>query len=402
MENCHTEDHVASNGFELQCVLKKAAQGSTISKEARPRPCNLCGSVQSHIILQGHKRVHSPRHLVIYRYCLRCSFIFLDLDYDQWLSTYYRDCREHSSLEELRQYADQEEEETWSVIQDVERVYPSIREGHGKVAADIGAGAGGSLRVYRSMGWHVTGVEAGKRQVEFAKTSEGLNVQCGIYSDISFEPETIDWIHCYHTLEHLTQPYRALRCFYRHLKPKGLLYVEVPNVIDTSIYQLGFDHLSMFSPGTLRQSLEACGFQVLHLCDRSHYPTFGIGFLCRKMERSSTGDQTADLDGPYISLSSISPWSPDHWFPLQWKLWYAFYIGRGREALTWRAPIGLLKELVKPFLKPLVMSLVRTFEGLTHSKSQLQNPVSSQEGQESWPGRAEATTSGKEFEAGSK
>lgn len=304
--------------------------------------CNLCGASDSRVLLTGRKRIHSPQHLVIYRYCMRCSFVFLDLDYDLWIPTY--EYQVSSQDDVYFEGGDRQQDgEAVSVIEDVARVYPAIRDGRGRTVADIGAGVGGSLRPYRAMGWNVTGVEYGRPQALYAQRN-GIPVKNELYQASTYPPGSLDFIHCYHVLEHLALPYAAIRNFHTHLKTGGYLYVEVPNVLDTSIYQLGFGHVTMFSPTTLSQTLTAAGFDVISQLDRSNCGTFGMGFLCRASERQpAVGEDTS-----YLPVAALGRWQKDARPRVWWRSWYAFHIGRGREALTWRAPVKMAWRLYRP------------------------------------------------------
>lgn len=310
--------------------------------------CNLCGSSQSRILLSAEKRVHAPQHVVTYRYCTRCSLVYLDLDYEEWMPRYVE---AHGAYDKAyhRSYFDQEAEETASVIEHLESIWPQIRQGQARAMADVGAGAGGSLSTFHSLGWRVTGVEPGRAQAEFARASNGLELKQEPYREATFPPDSLDLLYAYHALEHLPRPYEALRNFYRHLKPGGKLYVEVPNVMDTCITQLGFGHVSLFSPRTLTQSARLGGFEVLRCLDRSRFPTFGIGLFCEK-PREDRRNGTPDAEPAYAPIGPS--WKRDPEWILRWKLWYAFHAGRGREALSWRVPLRLLWKVGRSLWAP--------------------------------------------------
>lgn len=307
---------------------------------ATPPPCNLCGHLESRVLLDAPKRVHAPQHRVVYRCCRRCSFVFLDLDYAQWLPTYEQDMAERSPAE-LSAYSDQEEKETAAVLQDLGRVEPSLLEGCSRKVADIGAGAGGSLRVFQSLGWQAVGIETARCPALHARETLGLDMRNERYTPHSFSESSLDWIYCYHTLEHLPRPYQTLTHFRRHLKPGGLLYVEVPDVRDVNVYHMGFGHISMFTKPLLEQTLATCGFQLLHTLDRSHAPSsFGPGFLCCK-----TGSASEAPEAEFLSING--GWRKDAALDLKWRLWFGFHAGRGREAVSWKAPLRLARAGLK-------------------------------------------------------
>lgn len=357
------------NGVDRGSVLDWADGGLPAVAAGQHTCCNLCGSEESRIVLRAHKRVHAPQHLVIYRRCSRCSFVFLDLDYERWLPT-YEALMARASDDELRRYALIEEEETWSVVRDLERVYPAIRTGRGRAMADIGCGAGGGLRVYRSLGWQAMGVECASEPAAFARSSGGFEVKTERYTRASLPEGSLDFLYCYHTLEHLPQPYRALSDFYWHVRPGGLLYVEVPDVKDVNVYTLGFGHVSMFSRRTLRQALDACGFEVLQRFDRSDCPdSFGIGVLCRKPER----DGAQGREGAYLPQERLASWWKDSFLTLRWSLWYAFHVGRGRDAVSWRACVGIPWVAAKVVLQ---RSFPRMFHALRAARDKLPVKIS--------------------------
>lgn len=52
-----------------------------------------------------------------------------------------------------------------------------------------------------------------------------------------FEPDTVDEVHMYHVIEHLTQPdaVELLKDIFSVLKPGGLIAIECPNIIKCAV-----------------------------------------------------------------------------------------------------------------------------------------------------------------------
>jgi len=321
--------------------------------------CNLCGSDDLRIILNEYKADLRPPQ-VIYLYCNHCSFLTLNLDYEEWLPTYESGLQESDDVY-FRRYSIQETSETWSVINDLltlKKYYPQevayIINGDNKVIADIGCGVGGSLRAYQTLGWQTTGIEPGNRTGQYARDVLNLDVRSEYYSRESFHYGSLDMIHSYHTLEHIEFPYHFLSNFAYHLRPGGILYVETPNVLDTANLQLGFGHISLFSPGTLGQTLRACGFDVVHLFDRSYTGTFGVGMLARRredIEATFFQDQ-----GQYLPIDSLN-WCKDSYVALKAGLAYAFWVGRSRKVTSISLPWRLIEITVKKYVAPLFRRL---------------------------------------------
>ena len=94
-----------------------------------------------------------------------------------------------------------------------------------------------------------------------------------------FEPRSArawiyDLISLVYTLEHLADPFEALRSAAEGLRPGGLLFVEVPDALafrlkpgDDDIFNAC--HLWMFDPVSLAQLLARYGFELFAL-ERTH------------------------------------------------------------------------------------------------------------------------------------
>jgi 2-polyprenyl-3-methyl-5-hydroxy-6-metoxy-1,4-benzoquinol methylase len=90
-----------------------------------------------------------------------------------------------------------------------------------------------------------------------------------------------DWFHeghsdispgfvvCRHVLEHIAEPIDFLRKLRTNpaIKPQTVLYFEVPNALytlrDLGIWDLIYEHVSYFTPPSLRAAFEAAGFDVI-------------------------------------------------------------------------------------------------------------------------------------------
>ncbi len=98
-----------------------------------------------------------------------------------------------------------------------------------KKLLDIGSGLGYFLQSGEKAGWNVTGVEASKQSYEYAKKL-GLNVINSFFdTKIKLPLGFYDVIHMNEVLEHLNSPIEVLNLAKKHLNPKGLLSITVPN-----------------------------------------------------------------------------------------------------------------------------------------------------------------------------
>ena len=95
-------------------------------------------------------------------------------------------------------------------------------------------------------------------------------------SDI--EPDrTFDLILLCHVLEHVREPLQMLEDLSRHLKPDGLLYVEVPLGAHAEWDHLSepMTHVNFFSEESLYKALHMAGLSVRHLSTQRQWITHG-------------------------------------------------------------------------------------------------------------------------------
>jgi len=142
--------------------------------------------------------------------------------------------------------------------------------GSGRIL-DVGCGGGSYLYRLKQWGWDTYGVEpsdTGARQAQ----SLGLNVRQGTLQDARYVDSFFDVIRLSNVVEHLPNPIATFREIRRILKPKGLVYLTVPNtrslvfwLFRENWYALDAPrHVISYSPKTLNVLAEATGFEVAH------------------------------------------------------------------------------------------------------------------------------------------
>ena len=147
---------------------------------------------------------------------------------------------------------------------------------------DVGCGEGFVISQYRSIGWHVTGIDFSLAGVEHSNPDCVHLVEQGdvfqLISDKIAAAEQHDLVWLSNVLEHVLDPVGLLQSLRQLVRPGGLLVVTVPN--DGSTYQeflLGSgainkpfwiavpDHISYFTADSLRRIAEATSWQCLAL-----------------------------------------------------------------------------------------------------------------------------------------
>ncbi|MEK6738126.1 MAG: class I SAM-dependent methyltransferase, partial [Planctomycetota bacterium] len=126
----------------------------------------------------------------------------------------------------------------------------------------------------KNCGWVASGIEPSSRTVRYAK-SKGLDVAETIIDDAVFPENTFTAITAFYVLEHLFNPFSALKKMHDILKPGGSLILRVPHTtpivkllnlfnIKNNLYDTPF-HLYDFSPKTIRLLLKKAGFSSIRV-----------------------------------------------------------------------------------------------------------------------------------------
>lgn len=122
----------------------------------------------------------------------------------------------------------------------------------GKKLLDIGAGGGEFVYQASRVGFSSFGVEPNLGYSEYARDEYGVEVQTSMLDDLS--SQSADVVTLFHVFEHLAQPEQAIKKISEILTPEGLLFIEVPNILqnDASPHNIYFKaHLFYYSAATL-------------------------------------------------------------------------------------------------------------------------------------------------------
>lgn len=134
---------------------------------------------------------------------------------------------------------------------------------------DVGCANGRILWLLRERGFQVTGVEMDREVAETTQSRLRLTVFLGLFEEVSLEPGAFDVILMSHFLERVYSPRDVLKKAFGLLDQGGVLVLELPNVRAAAADVLKDDlgshmapqHLSFFSPETLRRLAREAGFQ---------------------------------------------------------------------------------------------------------------------------------------------
>jgi SAM-dependent methyltransferase len=93
---------------------------------------------------------------------------------------------------------------------------------------DVGCGGGRFLSLCQANGWKAIGVEPSRDAAIHARR-RGLDVYSQAWPVLAIPAASVDAVTFINVLDHLSDPFGALREAGRVLKPDGLLYIRVPN-----------------------------------------------------------------------------------------------------------------------------------------------------------------------------
>lgn len=140
------------------------------------------------------------------------------------------------------------------------------------IALDIGCGGGVLIDSLSKMlpDWDFYGVEPTPEFADLASRRTVAHVACGYYrgDHFSLGGRAFDLITCCAVLEHVVRPSNFLSVISRDLAPRGLLYLEVPDLSAFRYLPSDHDHfmvqhISFFSTESLLRVLEEQGFEVI-------------------------------------------------------------------------------------------------------------------------------------------
>ncbi len=132
---------------------------------------------------------------------------------------------------------------------------------------EIGSSTGHFLQLIKDKVSDCTGIELDKKFAEFSKKKLNLNIYEKPLEKIDFEGKKFDIIFMFQVFEHIPKPLELCK---KILKPKGKIYVEVPNLDDAllSIYSISefqkfyfrAPHVYYYNKNTLFKIMKKSGF----------------------------------------------------------------------------------------------------------------------------------------------
>ena len=175
-------------------------------------------------------------------------------------------------------------------------------------ALDIGCSIAYGLSVLQKEHWEVLGLDPSDNCIAISQRQLGVTVRKGFFCpSLLCDQPPFDLIILSHVLEHLLHPGEVIRQLAPLLADKGLVYLEVPNLMKpmglTGYFT--FEHINYFTPVSLTNLVEQNGFEVdsLHCLDdcveySQPYPV--IAMTIKKSQQAATLENDRVASGAVI------------------------------------------------------------------------------------------------------
>lgn len=176
---------------------------------------------------------------------------------------------------------------------------------------DMGCGTGAFLNTMKKKGWNVKGMEPDEDARKLAKQLYGLSIDEPTAIN-ELNNQSFDAITLWHVLEHVHQLHDYVEQLKRLLKPKGKLFIAVPNYQskDAAAYRLywaAYDvprHLYHFSPTSLKVLMQQHGLSI-EKEKPMWFDSFYISMLSSKYRNGKTNYPAAVINGIKSNLAAL-------------------------------------------------------------------------------------------------
>lgn len=203
--------------------------------------------------------------------CRSCGLVYKNprMDVEEIITSYRgytKDCFSLDSAEKINKYIEHIEGKKGGSV-NLDFLKEFLRPGHRVL--EIGSGFGLLLKnIKDSIGCEVLGIEPAD-SAGYGVLKYGISIFHGSFEEYFKKfgaGEKFDAIVMQHVFEHFPEPLEILEKIKTLLRPEGVVYIEVPNILffERRIkYFFDFWHYYNYSPGTLSKIMQKGGFKVI-------------------------------------------------------------------------------------------------------------------------------------------
>jgi len=233
-------------------------------------PCAVCSETDPSAF-----RIWFDGYIKLYK-CRSCGFVAQFPGPGRFtIVTDYQDFYTMDFLDKGRQFMDPQRSVVFEDI--VDRITKIKPRG---TLLDVGCGDGHFLSIAAKRGLSCHGVEDCVPMARYTAAKTGAHIVEGQYCREMFPAEQFDIITMIQVVEHIPAPAEALKAAKHHLKPDGILVVEVPSLHSPHFLAYRWTgiktfvkppdgvircHVGYYTPDTLRLLAKTCGFTTVSL-----------------------------------------------------------------------------------------------------------------------------------------
>lgn len=150
---------------------------------------------------------------------------------------------------------------------------------------DVGCGQAPALDILRDKGYKTIGITIDDEDIKACK-EKGHEVHKMDQSFLDFTDEYFDFIWARHCIEHSIFPFFTLSEFYRVLKPRHYIYIEVPAPGTACHHETNINHYSVLTESMWGSLITRAGFNIIEQLKITFTVTAGPDeywtFICQK------------------------------------------------------------------------------------------------------------------------
>jgi SAM-dependent methyltransferase len=233
--------------------------------------CPVCGESKPEAF-----KIYFDGYVKLYQ-CRRCSFV---AQYpgpgSSTIVEEYEDCYSLDFLEKGQEFMYPDRHRG---LTDIAKRIRSVMQSNLKIL-DVGCGDGFFLFICKKLGFKCFGVEPSHVLANYALSKVKGKIIRAYYNEEIFQKDSFDVISFIQVVEHLRDPFSILNIAKYHLRPGGLLVIEVPSIHSPHFLAYRFtgikkfvqpphgviySHVGYYCPRSLTYLTDRCGFERLSL-----------------------------------------------------------------------------------------------------------------------------------------
>lgn len=246
-------------------------------------PCNYCGAENGEVVVRGQDLLENLPGTFQFIECDKCNLLRQDPRLDwEYLAAYYKPgyvCHTPQISDEVNKLA------SFNLSLGPKKRVDLIQKfkDHGNWL-DVGCGTGLILQAAKIRGlWNLSGLEPVENVAKYTNQTLNIPIYPQTFEEYNPLDQSLDVITMWDVLEHLAEPFDAIKKVSKALKPNGVFVFTTPNLnsIERKIfksYWLGYDlprHLHLFPDPWLRKTLSEHGFTIVkRFCFTGSYGAF--------------------------------------------------------------------------------------------------------------------------------